>query len=588
MVRRVTLRRYGFESLLRELARAPDAPADDAIKPPRKLGRYVLGPLVGRGGMGAVYRARDSELGREVAVKLVHARPGSHNLVRFTREVRALATLSHPNVVAIHDAAVHRGTAYLVMELVSGETLRQVLLRDRRLTIERTLGLARQIAEALAAAHAGGVVHRDLKPENVAVMEHGHVKVLDFGLAQLSALGTDLTEHRATLTGAVLGTPHYMSPEQVRGHRATARSDVFAFGALLYEMLLGRRPFGAGSVPETYARILSSAPEGLKRVSDSTLRGRLLQIAMQCLEKDPRARFATGAELLRALDAAVSGKRESKAPARLRESVKPPSRRRITRYANAGGVHIAYQVIGDGPVDLCFVAGFVSNLDVWWEQAPGREFFGALAAKTRLIMFDKRGSGLSDRVSDQTLDGRVEDLRAVLDAVGSHETVIFGDAGATCIRFAARYPERTRGLILYGTTEKSWRAGDQARDLLVGGWGSGVSLPIFAPSIVNDPLMQRWGARWERLSVSPGSLMSLIEAMQDIDVTDDARALRVPTLVIHRTGDRTIPPEAGRQLAALIPGAKYSEHEGIDHAPMIGDGKRIVDEVLGFVAGLSG
>jgi pimeloyl-ACP methyl ester carboxylesterase len=413
------------------------------------------------------------------------------------------------------------------------------------------------------------------------------VKVLDFGLAQLNALGTDQTDHRATMTGAVLGTPHYMSPEQVRGHRATARSDVFAFGALLYEMLMGRRPFGAGSAPETYARILSSAPEGLKRVSDATVRGRLLQVAVRCLEKEPRARFATGSELLGALDAAISGKRESKRPPRGRESTKPPSRRRTTRYAMAGGVHVAYQVIGDGPVDLCFVAGFVSNLDVWWEQAPGREFFGALAAKTRLIMFDKRGSGLSDRVPVQTLDGRVEDLRAVLDAVGSHDTVLFGDAGATLIRFAARYPERTRGLILYGTTEKSWRAGAQARDLLVGGWGSGVSLPIFAPSMVNDPLMQRWGARWERLSVSPGSLLSLIDAMQEIDVTEDAKAVRVPTLVIHRSGDRTIPPEAGRALAELIPGAKYSEHEGVDHAPMIGDGKRIVDEVLSFVDGLA-
>jgi len=586
MVKRVSNRRYGFESLLRELARAPDATVDDELKPPRRLGRYVLGPLVGRGGMGAVYRARDVELGREVAVKLVHARGGSHNLVRFAREVRALATLSHPNVVAIHDAAVQRGTAYLVMELVSGDTLRQLLLRERRLAIDRVFRLARQIAEALGAAHARGVVHRDLKPENVAVMEHGHVKVLDFGLAQLTALGTEQTDNRATMTGAVLGTPHYMSPEQVRGNRATARSDVFAFGALLYEMLTGRRPFGAGSAAETYARILSSPPPGAKRSSDSTVRGRLLQLALRCLEKEPRARFASGTELVAALTEAESGKRETKRPARTRESTSPPGRRRATHYANADGVHVAYQVIGSGPVDLCFVAGFVSNLDVWWEQAPGREFFSALAARTRLIMFDKRGSGLSDRVPNQTLDGRVEDLRAVLDAVGSRDTVLFGDAGATCIRFAARYPERTRALILYGTTEKSWRAGAQARDLLVGGWGTGVSLPIFAPSLTNDPIMQRWGARWERLSVSPGSLLSLIDAMQDLDVTDDARVIRAPALVIHRTGDRTIPPEAGRVLAGLIPGAKYSEHEGVDHAPMIGDGQRIVDEVLEFIEAL--
>ncbi|HKU37091.1 MAG TPA: alpha/beta fold hydrolase, partial [Polyangiales bacterium] len=483
-------RRYGFEALLRELARAPDLDADGGdVRAPRKLGRYVLGPLVARGGMGAVYRARDSELGREVAVKLVQAKRGSQDLVRFTREVRALSTLSHPNVVAIHDAAVQRGTAFLVMELVSGETLRQVLLREHRMPLPRVLGLARQIAEALRAAHERGIVHRDLKPENVAVMEHGHVKVLDFGLAQLSALATDQTERRATMTGAVLGTPHYMSPEQVKGQRASARSDVFAFGALLYEMLTGKRAFGSGSAAETYARILSSVPAVPKRTSDATLRGRLMQLALRCLSKDARDRYASGGELVDALSAAESGKRASLAPS---ESTRPPSRKRVTRYANADGVHVAYQVIGSGPTDLCFVTGFVSNLDVWWEQAPGREFFGTLAAHTRLIMFDKRGCGLSDRVPNQTLDGRVDDLRAVLDAVGSERAVLFGDAGNTCIRFALRYPERTKALILYGTSVRSWRTAPQARELLVGGWGTGVSLPIFAPSMLNDPQLVRW------------------------------------------------------------------------------------------------
>jgi pimeloyl-ACP methyl ester carboxylesterase len=573
-------RRYGFETLLRELARAPDVASEDQdLRPPRKLGRYVLGPLVARGGMGAVYRARDAELGRDVAIKLVQAKRGSQDLVRFTREVRALSTLSHPNVVAIHDAAVQRGTAFLVMELVSGETLRQLLLREHRLRLKRALPLARQIAEALRAAHSRGIVHRDLKPENVAVMERGHVKVLDFGLAQLSALATDKTDHRATLTGAVLGTPHYMSPEQVRGQRATARSDVFAFGAVLYEMLTGRRPFGAGSAAEAYARILSSEPVAPKRMSAATPRGRLMSLALRCMAKDARERFASGAELVDALAEAEAGKRISTPP----ESVRPASRRRVTRYANADGVHIAYQVIGHGPVDLCFVTGFVSNLDVWWEQAPGRDFFGALAARTRLIMFDKRGCGLSDRVPNQTLDGRVDDLRAVLDAVGCERVVLFGDAGNTCIHFAARYPERTRALILYGTSVKSWSANPQARDLLVGGWGTGVSLPIFAPSMANDAVLMRWGARWERLSASPGSLLSLIDAIQDLDMSDEARTLRVPTLVIHRSGDRTHSTQAGRELASLIPGARYSEHEGVDHAPMIGDGARVVREVLEFI-----
>jgi pimeloyl-ACP methyl ester carboxylesterase len=591
-LKRRSTRRYGFDTLLRELARASDAELQRTSPPPRKLGRYVLGPLVGRGGMGAVYRARDQELGREVAVKLVQAKRGSIGLVRFSREVRALALLSHPNVVAIHDAALHRGTAYLVMELISGETLRQLLLRELKPSLQQAAHFARQIAEALMAAHERGIVHRDLKPENIIVMEQGHVKVLDFGLAQLNALGTDQTEHRATLTGAVLGTPHYMSPEQVRGRRATPRSDVFAFGAVLYEMLCGRRAFGATSAAEAYGRILHTEPEALKGAQQTSLRGRLLSVARRCLAKDPHARYASGAELVAALADAASKRAAADRGSMSTErggGSRGLGRRRTTRYASAqDGVHVAYQVIGDGPIDLCFVTGFVSNLDVWWEQAPGRAFFAGLATHTRLIMFDKRGTGLSDRVptETQTLDGRVDDLRAVLDAAGSRQTVLFGDAGATVIRFAALYPERTRALVLYGTTERSWRTPEAVRELLVSRWGTGVSVPIVAPSVASDPAMVRWIARWERLGVSPGSLMSLLEAMEDIDVSADARAIRAPTLVLHRVGDRTNPVQAGRALAKLIPNARYSEHEGDDHAPMVGDSERIVREVLEFIADL--
>jgi serine/threonine protein kinase len=589
-LKRRSPRRYGFDTLLREIARAGEVEPEREPRPPRRLGRYLVGDLVGRGGMGAVYRARDLELDREVAIKLVHGKRDSIRLVRFAREVRALALLSHPNVVAIHDAAVHRGTAYLVMELVEGLNLRQMLLRDLRLPVQRALQLARQIADGLAAAHARGIVHRDLKPENVIVMTHGHLKVLDFGLAQLSEPGSGAAPRHATLTGAVLGTPHYMSPEQVRGRRVTARSDVFSFGALLYEMLFGRKAFAATTAAESYTRILNAQPDGLARPSATTARGRLLSIAKRCLHKDPLERFPSGLELAVALADAEHKKRSAAAgrsSAAPTESIKLPNRRRLTRYATDGDVHIAYQVIGNGPVDLCFVSGFVSNLDVWWEQARGRAFFGGLAAHTRLIMFDKRGTGLSDRVPTQTLDQRVADLRAVLDAAGSKRTVIFGDAGATCIRFAARFPERTHGLILYGTTAQSWAAGPHVRDLLMSRWGTGVSLPIFAPSLCGDPSMVRWAARWERSSASPGALASLLDAVDQLDVTAEARTLQTPTLVIHRKGDKTIPAASGRTLAALIPGARYSEHEGDDHALMIGDAERIVTEVLAFVGELS-
>src|SRR4249919_2122612 len=231
-----------------------------------RLGAYEVTSQIGVGGMGEVYRAHDSKLGRDVAVKILpdlFARD-PERLSRFEREARLLAALSHPNILAIHDFGVADGTAYAVTELLHGETLGQTL-QSGAMTERRAIDVAVAIASALSAAHEKGIVHRDVKPANVFITVDGHVKLLDFGLARLAApFGPDAADrtvaHTPTLEGTVLGTVGYMSPEQVRGLEADHRSDLFSFGAVLYEMIAGRRAFAAATAVETMTAILNADP----------------------------------------------------------------------------------------------------------------------------------------------------------------------------------------------------------------------------------------------------------------------------------------------------------------------------------------
>src|SRR5712691_1035499 len=237
-----------------------------------RLGPYeILAPL-GIGGMGEVYRARDARLKREVAVKVLPTTFATdpERLRRFEQEAEAAGALNHPNLLAVYDVGTHDGAPYIVSELLEGETLRGRLAAGA-FTARRAIGHALQIAQGLAAAHHKGIVHRDLKPENVFVTDDGRVKILDFGLAKLrpEAPGSEqATATQDTAPGAVLGTAAYMSPEQVRGQPADPRSDIFALGAILYEMVAGRPAFTGETSAEIMTSVLRTDPSSLAAPAD--------------------------------------------------------------------------------------------------------------------------------------------------------------------------------------------------------------------------------------------------------------------------------------------------------------------------------
>ena len=286
--------------------------ADSRVEPTQRgrlagqhLGPYELTALLGAGGMGEVYRARDMRLAREVAIKVLPAELADDRdrLARFQQEARATAALSHPNVVTVFDVGVQDGTPWLVMELLQGHTLRASLRPGQALSLRKALDYGVQIARGLAAAHGANIVHRDLKPENVFVANDGRVKLLDFGLAKLTERSHALTSVATvdTAAGMVMGTVAYMAPEQARGLEADHRTDLFAFGVVMYEMLAGHLPFRGAFGADVLAAILNADPPPLED-SRSDIPAELRRIVMRCLSKRPELRFQSAADLVFALE----------------------------------------------------------------------------------------------------------------------------------------------------------------------------------------------------------------------------------------------------------------------------------------------
>ena len=350
--------------------------------------------------MGEVYKARDTRLSRDVAIKVLpdHLSQNAEALSRFEQEAKAVAALSHPNILSIHDFGEDRGIAYAVMELLEGETLRQ-RLEAADLPLRKALEFALQIAQGLAAAHERGIVHRDLKPENVFVTRDGVVKILDFGLAKASAPAASAGQSAnptvsPTLPGVVLGTVGYMSPEQVRGEAADHRSDLFSFGAVLYEMLTGKRAFRRESDIETMMAILREEPPEVSRAA--AVSSELAETVAHCLEKSPEERFQSARDLAFALRVI---ERESHSG----ESARLPSGARVTAARAGAGPEISIAV-------LPFRNMSTDRENEYFSDGMTEEIINALTKIEALRV--------ASRTSSFAFKGKDEDVRKIGAALG--------------------------------------------------------------------------------------------------------------------------------------------------------------------------
>lgn len=592
-----------------------------------RLGRYEIISLLGKGGMGAVYLANDTHLDRRVALKLLSEKYTGDKLWlrRFIREAKAASALNHPNIITIHEIGQAGGVHFIATEYIEGKTLRHHLA-EGRMKIGVAINVAAQVASALAAAHAAGIIHRDIKPENIMLRPDGYVKALDFGLAKRigpegADSGTSLSQFN-TDPGMVMGTVNYMSPEQARGLSVDARSDIFSLGVALYEMLTGRAPFTGPSSSDVIVSILDSEPPRLSQML-ADIPAELERIVDRALRKDREERYQSVKDFYLdlkniqqelELQAKLGGSRkrewqeqpqaEAGPPAPAKRAAIDPESLDIpeVHYARSGEVNIAYQVVGDGPFDLVFVMGWISHLEYFWSEPSFARFLRRLAGFSRVILFDKRGTGLSDRVPlDQlpTLEQRMDDVRAVMEAAGCERAVLCGvsEGGPMCSLFAATYPEKTLALVMIGSYVRRlkgegypWGPTEAERELFFDEirqhWGGPVGLEERAPSVANDPAFRSWWAAYLRSGASPGAALALTKMNTEIDIRHVLPTIRVPTLVIHRTGDPCLKVEEGRYLAENIPGAKFIELPGVDHLPFVGDQDAIIDSIEEFLTGM--
>ncbi len=360
-------------------------------------GRYEILGLLGAGGMGVIYRAHDLRLGRDVAIKILpqHLAQNANAMARFEREAKALASLSHANILAIHDFQSEEGFNYAVMELLQGETLRDRLSTEP-MPWTRALQTGAAIADGLTAAHSRGVIHRDLKPENVFLTGDGGTKILDFGLAQV-ILPEPVNEQSSAPTeattdpGTIVGTMHYMSPEQLRGLDVDARADIFALGCILYEMLTGKRPFGRSTRIETAAAILKEDPPDFA-FQDQNTPLESTQIILHCLEKEPKDRFQTARDLSFALRALMSQSGTGRVP------ITKPKKRRSARKAIQSIAVLPLENTGESSSTEYLSDGITESLINSLSQLP------KLRVMARSTVFRYKGQRIDPQRIGQDLD----------------------------------------------------------------------------------------------------------------------------------------------------------------------------------------
>ncbi len=585
-----------------------------SVPPGTTLDRYQIVERIGCGGMGEVYLARDTKLDRNVALKLLAPRRTNDSmwLQQFRREARSAGGLNHPNILTIHEIGEAGGIHFLATEYVDGMTLRQKISLARP-TLDEAVDYTRQIARALVAAHAAHIIHRDLKPENLMIRSDGLLKVLDFGLAKNIANDNwpeqpaDSSRYSSS-PGIIIGTVTYMSPEQARGKPLDLRTDIFSLGIVLYELLTGKVPFSGETTSDVLAAILEREPGPLAELAGGIPEG-MDKIVRKCLNKDRDQRYSSAGEFLSELNLIQPGGATGELVQGRGPGISGPSGWHpepddipTVRYARSGDVNIAYQVLGKGEIDLVFVMGWVSHLEMFWREPSFAGFLKRLATFARLILFDKRGTGLSDKVPiDQlpTLEQRMDDVRAVMEAAGSQRAVLCGisEGGPMCTLFAATYPEKTVALAMIGcyarrlwAPDYPWGPSDEHRehffDEMRRDWGGPVGIDDRAPSKAHDPQFRNWWASYLRMGASPGAALALTQMNAQIDIRPILSSVQVPTLVIHRTHDRCLLVEEGRFLASKIPGAKFVELPGDDHLPFVGDQTAILDEIEEFLTGV--
>src|SRR5262245_18340926 len=325
------------------------------------LGPYKIGSLLGAGGMGQVYRAHDPRLDREVAIKVLAPALANDEkaLARFEREAMTVARLTHPNILAVYELRRDGLQAFVVMELIDGENLRFRLARAP-IRVQRAVGYMLTIAQALAAAHARRIVHRDLEPENVMITRDEHVNILDFGLAKPVEIGPPHATQGLSSASAIVGTVGYMSPEQVRGQAVDHRCDIFACGAVLYEMLSGARAFAGLTPADTMSAVLTREPADLD-IARLSISPTLERIVHRCLEKDPARRFQSANDLAFALEMFSAGARDSNAPM---TATAPRTRRRMRSPA----------VIVAGALAAGTVTGWIARDRIVVREPPWQHF----------------------------------------------------------------------------------------------------------------------------------------------------------------------------------------------------------------------
>lgn len=636
---------------LEEVASQVEPPPSWAFRPPANEfdGFRVLRPL-GKGGMGRVYLGRDMLLRRAVALKFIAAEnPDWAARERFLLEARAIARLQHPNVVSIFRVGEVGNMPYIAYEFVPGTSLDRLA---KPASPDKALSIGIGIARGLAAAHRQGVLHRDIKPANVILGANREVKLLDFGIAKLIEPPERTSDGLATVPppsadpfplsqrippsappisrasffapppgpalaaaaamlegptetappppnaggaldrienspltnpGALLGTPLYLAPELWSGAPATACSDVYSLGLVLFELCAGQLPHAGLGFAEMAKMVRTDGIPRVRDICPSVPEG-FAAVIDRCVHRLPAERFQSADEVRRALEALIRAKQApSKGPPR-------------TCYVRNGEVDIAYQVIGDGDVDMVLAPGWVSHLEMCWEYPDFAAFLRRLSTFARLIVFDKRGTGLSDRMRGHpSLEQRMDDVRLVMDAAGSERAVLFGisEGAAMCALFAAVHPERTRTLVMFGggrmARSEDYPYGvDQAQldwicEHMRNHWGEPIFIEIQAPSLVNDEAFRKWWATYLRMSASPSAATAMLRMNFEIDISSSLGSIHVPTLILHRTGDRAMPVEGGRDIASRIAGSRFIELPGDAHLPFVGDWETIVDEIERFV-----